>query len=90
MGNAHYVPYGEQLVMGSWRRRHQGQAEIRRAYAPHYELAIGKRSADLSGENTFCRDSQNNDVNGFEFFAAITVRRKVTDVMGSRTDARQS
>jgi hypothetical protein len=20
MGNAHYVPYGEQLVMGSWRR----------------------------------------------------------------------
>ena len=76
--------------MGSWRRCHQGQAEIRRAYAPHYELAIGKRSADLSVENTFCRDAQNNDVNGFEFFAAITVRRKATDVMGSRTDATQS
>ena len=35
-------------------------------------------------------DAQNNDVNGFEFFTEITVRRKAADVMGSATDARQS
>src|SRR5690349_2191716 len=34
-----FLPYGEQLVMESWRRRHQGQAEILRTCAPHYDLA---------------------------------------------------
>jgi hypothetical protein len=40
MGIAHYVPYGEQLVIGSRRRRHQGQAEIWRTIAPHNHLAV--------------------------------------------------
>src|SRR5215831_18716301 len=50
MGVTHYLSYGERLVMGSWRRRRQGRAEIRRACAPHYELPIEKRSAELSVE----------------------------------------
>jgi hypothetical protein len=42
------------------------------------------------GRNTLWGDAQNKDVNGFEFFAEITVRRKAADIMGSGTDARQS
>jgi hypothetical protein len=33
---------------------------------------------------------QNSGVNGFDFFAGITVGRQATDVMESGTDARQS
>src|SRR5437762_3332800 len=68
MGNAHYLPYGEQLVMGSWRRHHHGRTEIRRAYAPHYELAIAKRSAALSVENSLCRDATEQRSQRFGFF----------------------
>src|SRR5947209_1553058 len=68
MGVAHYLPYGEQLVMGSWRRRHQGRAEIRRSYTPHYELAIAKRSAHSSVENTLCRDAAEQRRQRFGFF----------------------
>src|SRR2546423_4840186 len=55
-------------VMGSWRRHHHGRAEIRRAYAPHYELAIAKRSAALSVENSLCRDATEQRSQRFGFF----------------------
>jgi hypothetical protein len=75
--------------MGSWRRRHQGPAEIRRAYTPHYELAIAKRSAGSSVENTICPDAAEQRRQRLGFFTAITVRRQATDVMESGTDATQ-
>src|SRR5690348_15026727 len=53
---------------GSWRRHHHGRAEIRRAYAPHYELAIAKRSAALSVENSLCRDATEQRSQRFGFF----------------------
>src|SRR5213082_2512696 len=49
MGTAHYVSYGEQLVMESWRRRHQGQAEILRTCAPHYDLAMSSAISSSVG-----------------------------------------
>src|SRR5207248_11579879 len=90
MGNAHYLPYGEQLVMGSWRRHHHGRAEIRRAYAPHYELAIAKRSAALSVENSLCRDATEQRSQRFGFFRWSTVRRRATDIMERGTAATQA
>ena len=76
--------------MGSWRRRHQGQAEIRRAYAPHYELTIAKRSLTRRSKIPSAEMRQNSGVNGLDLFAAIMVRRQATDIMESGTDARQS
>src|SRR5689334_2276224 len=77
-------------VMGSWRRHHHGRAEIRRAYAPHYELAIAKRSAALSVENSLCRDATDSEVNGLGFSVGSTVRRRATDIMESGTTATQA
>src|SRR5947209_4830321 len=59
-------------------------------YAPHYELAIAKRSAALSVENSLCRDATEQRSQRFGFFVGSTVRRRATDVMESGTAATQA